>query len=122
VVSLLLVKRFGPLGVALGTAVPALVLQYAFVRYVLRQVDVPLGEFIGRAVLPALWPMPVAFAPLALAYASRGPEWIPLVPLAGLCGLLYVGLFWARSLDRSERDDLLRLVRTRLWRAVPQES
>jgi O-antigen/teichoic acid export membrane protein len=122
VVSLLLVKRFGPLGVALGTAVPALVLQYAFVRYVLRQVDVPLGEFIGRAVLPALWPMPVAFAPLALAYASRGPEWIPLVPLAGLSGLLYVGLFWARSLDRSERDDLLRLVRTRLWRAVPQES
>ncbi len=88
----------------------------------LRQVDVPLGEFLQRAVRPAVWPLPVAFAPLAIAYASRGPEWVPLVPLAGVSAVLYAGLFWAWSLNRSERDDLLRLVRTRLWRPVPQES
>jgi O-antigen/teichoic acid export membrane protein len=121
-VSLLLVTAYGPLGVALGTAVPALVLEYAFIAYVLRQVDVPLGEFLQRAVRPAVWPLPVAFAPLAIAYASRGPDWVPLVPLAGISAVLYAGLFWAWSLNRSERDDVLRLVRMRLWRPVPQES
>jgi hypothetical protein len=122
VISVMLVTRYGPLGVALGTAVPALVLQYAFVKYVLRQVDVPMAEFLQRAVKPALWPLPIAFAPLAVAYASRGPEWVPLVPLAGVSAGLYAALFWAWSLNRPERDDLLRLARARLWRPVPQES
>jgi O-antigen/teichoic acid export membrane protein len=121
-ISLLLVRPLGPLGVVLGTAIPALALEYAFVRYVLRQVDVPLREFLQRAVRPTLWPVPIAFAPLAVAYAARGPEWAPLVPLAGVCAGVYALLFWMWSLAPAERADLTRLLRRRPWRPVPQES
>lgn len=122
VVSLLLVQSLGPLGVALGTAVPALALEYAFLRYVFRAVNVPAGEFWQRAVRPALWPLPIASAPLAAAYALRGPEWLPLVPLAGLTVIVYGALFWFGSMSDSERGTLTGLVRSRLWRPVPQES
>jgi O-antigen/teichoic acid export membrane protein len=117
--SLALVGPLGPLGVALGTAIPALALEYVFVRYLLRTVDLSGSAFFGSSVLPVLWPV-VAFVPLALAYAVMGPEWLGLVPLAAACGLAYAALFWLRSLSAAERLQLLGLVRARLWRQAPQ--
>jgi O-antigen/teichoic acid export membrane protein len=121
-VSLLLVTRLGPLGVALGTTVAALALEYPYLRHVLREVGVSWGDFFAGAVRPAVWPLPVAFAPLAVAYAIAGPLWTPLVPLAAACGGAYGLLFWFGSLRSAERQELTGLVRTRFWRAAPVRS
>jgi peptidoglycan biosynthesis protein MviN/MurJ (putative lipid II flippase) len=118
--SLLLVKPLGPLGVALGPTIAALALEYSYLRYVLREIDVTWREFARGVFVPTVWPL-IAFAPLVAAYVLAGADWPPLVPLAGLCGAAYGLLFWFRSLARAERLDLAGLVRRRLWRTAPAQ-
>jgi len=120
--SLLLVRPLGPLGVALGTMIAALALEYFYLRYVLREIDVTWRAFFTGAVRPTVWPLPIAFAPLLAAYLIAGPEWPPLVPLAAACGCVYGLCFWFGSLDRVERHELLGLVRTRVWRTAAARS
>jgi O-antigen/teichoic acid export membrane protein len=112
--SLLLVRPLGILGVALGTALPAVLLEYPYLRIVLRRIGVPIRGFLAEAVRPVGWPMLVGFAPMASAYIVAGPFWPPLVPLAGVSLAVYGLLFWLRGLAAGEREDLLRLVRARL--------
>jgi O-antigen/teichoic acid export membrane protein len=119
--SLLLVRPLGPLGVALGTTIAALVLEYPYLRFVLREVGVTWGGFFAGAVRPTVWPL-VAFAPLAAAYLLAGPDWPALVPLAAVCGCAYGLIFWFGALEAAERNQLFGLVRARLWRTAPQRS
>src|SRR5262249_48389488 len=72
--SLLLVRPLGPLGVALGTTIAALALEYSYLRYVLREIDVTWRAFVAGAVRPSVWPL-LAFAPLLSAYVIAGPDW-----------------------------------------------
>jgi O-antigen/teichoic acid export membrane protein len=118
--SVLLVKPLGPLGVALGTTIAALALEYSYLRYVLREIDVTWRDFARGVIVPTVWPL-IAFAPLVAAFVLAGPEWPALTPLAGLCGAAYGLLFWFRSLAPAERLDLAGLVRRRLWRAAPAQ-
>jgi O-antigen/teichoic acid export membrane protein len=122
VISVVLVRPLGPLGVALGTAVPALVLEYPFLWYVLREIGVTPRDFLRETVRPVTWPVFFAFLPVVAAYVVRGPEWTPLVPLAAISVGAYAVLFWLWSLNVSERRDLAGLARARLWRTAPQES
>lgn len=122
VISLILVKPLGPFGVALGSALPALALEYTFLNYVLREVGVPPREFLRAAVVPVLWPLPITFLPLGAAYAMHGPEWIGLVPLAGLCGIGYAAIFWFGALSVAERAQLAGVVRARFPKAATQGS
>jgi O-antigen/teichoic acid export membrane protein len=60
--SLLLVSRFGIIGVALGTAIPLACTSIFFLpRHLCRVLDIPLGTFLTRAYrLPALLCLPLA--------------------------------------------------------------
>jgi O-antigen/teichoic acid export membrane protein len=120
--SLLLVRPLGPLGVALGTMVAALALEYPYLRYVLREIDITWRAFVAAVVRPAVWPLPIAFGPLLAGYLLAGPEWPPLVPLAAFCACAYGLLFWFGALDAVERHELSGLVRARLWRTAPVRS
>ncbi len=120
-ISLLLVQSLGTLGVALGTALPALALEYVFVRYVCRITGVTVGQFLGRAVGPAVWPL-VTFTPAVAAYLWAGPESIALLPIAFASFVAYEALFWSAGLDMAERKEMVGLVRTRSWRAMPAQS
>jgi O-antigen/teichoic acid export membrane protein len=115
--SLVLVRLLGPLGVALGTTVAALLLEYPYLRFVLRELNVSWGAFFTGAVRPTVWPL-ITFTPLAAAYLLAGPEWPPLVPLAAVCGVAYGLVFWFAALEASERQELFGLVRARLWRTA----
>lgn len=112
--SLWLVGPLGIVGVALGTAIPAVLLEYPFLRYVLGRLDVSWGEFLRGVVRPTVIPAAVAFVPLGLVYAAAGPVSLALPAIAAGCGAGFAALFWATSLDNAERADLVGLVRSRL--------
>jgi O-antigen/teichoic acid export membrane protein len=106
--SLWLVGPLGIVGVALGTALAALVLEYAFLRHLVRQLELRWSEFLRDVLVPAV-PASVTFVPLGAGYLALGPDnvWLPVV--ASVCCLLYVTVSWALLGDR-ERTDITLLV------------
>jgi O-antigen/teichoic acid export membrane protein len=115
--SLWLVQHLGVVGVAVGTAVPAVALEYFFLRHVLASVGVSWSQFWHDAVLPALLPT-VAFVPLLGALWRLGPDALLLVPIAACCSVGYGVLFWHRSLAAGEREQLRQHLRLRLPQAI----
>jgi O-antigen/teichoic acid export membrane protein len=111
--SLWLIQHFGIVGVAIGTALPAVALEYFFLRHVLAVVGVSWQQFWHEAVLPALAPT-LTFIPLMAAYWQLGPDALVLLPIAGCCSAMYAAAFWHRSLGVGERRQLRQYLR---WRA-----
>jgi len=104
--SLWLVRPLGILGVALGTMLPAVLLEYVFLAFVLRQLDLHWRDLWQQVLRPTLTPALVAFAPCVVGYAAVGPQSLWLFPLLAAGSLVYAALFW-RVLPADERMDLL---------------
>jgi O-antigen/teichoic acid export membrane protein len=106
ILSVWLVRRLGNVGVALGTMVPALALEYWFLGFVLRELQVRWRDFIQGAVVPVAGPALFSYLPLGVAYALGDPA-SALLPIVALgCSLLYIALAW-RRLSPEDRSDLL---------------
>ena len=105
--SVWLVRRMGIVGVAGATVVPTIALEYVFLRFALSELHVGWTVFLRQVVLPTAGPALVAFAPLAAAYAVLDARSPGLPAVATGCSLLYAVLFWALSLDPSERSEVL---------------
>jgi len=116
--SIWLVQRMGIVGVALGTAIPAVALEYFFLRHVLRQLDVGWLEFWRESLAPSVVPAVVAFAPLAWSYWHFGSRALILIPITIACALMHVAWFWFVSLGATEREQLLLHLRWRMPAAV----
>jgi O-antigen/teichoic acid export membrane protein len=104
--SLFLVGPLGILGVAVGTMLPAVLLEYVFLAFVLRELDLHWRDVWQQVVRPTLTPAVVAFGPCVLGYVAIGPQSLWLFPLLAAGSLVYVALFW-RALHADERTDLL---------------
>jgi len=113
--SLFLVRRFGILGVALGTAIPMMCTSVLFLpRHLCRVLDLPLGTFLRRAYQ----------LPLVLCVPMAGVLWFVrrVFPVHGRVGVLleiavggtvYVaGLGWALFREETTRP--------RSWQAFTQ--
>jgi O-antigen/teichoic acid export membrane protein len=105
--SVWLVGKLGIFGVALGTMIPALALEYFLLRFVLAEVGLRWKDFFVHVVAPTAGPAIVAFAPLAAVFWRLGPHSLFLIPVAAACSVLYAAIFWFGSLARSERAELL---------------
>lgn len=114
-ISVTLVRTLGILGVVLGTLIPWL-LDYPFhMRLILRTLDVPVGVWLRRTVLPTypllLLPALVAWALLNTALATS------LLGIAAI-GIVSVGAYWvavyALGFDAGERAEVLNGVRA-VW-------
>ena len=105
--SVWLVGKVGILGVALGTMIPAVALEYVWLRFVFRELGLGWGVFFRQVVAPTAGPALVAFAPLACAYWFLGADSVLLLGAAGLCCMAYTGVFWRGSLTAPERSELL---------------
>lgn len=106
VLSVILVHRFGILGVALGTMLPAILLEYVFLRFVLRELGLPWSDLWVHIVRPTWAPGLAAFAPCLGFYLVVGPQSLWLLPAVAFGSLAYVVLFW-RVLRSEERTDLI---------------
>ena len=100
--SVWLVPHLGNVGVALGTLLPAIALEYWFLSFVLSELEVSWREFM-RAVRPVGAAAFVTYVPLVLAY-TRLPADSPLLPaIAVVCSLADALVLW-RILDERERS------------------
>ena len=71
--SVWLVHRLGILGVALGTAIPSVLLEYRFLALVTFLVGMTIKEFLRQVLRPTLLPALVSFLP-AFAIAALVPQ------------------------------------------------
>jgi len=109
VLSLLLVRRFGLLGVAVGTAIPVVLANlFILLPAACRQVDVPVTAFL-RLVLAA----PATGAVPAIATCALLRLWLPPASLAAIVaegavvGVVYIGALGAFGIDRESRTRYL---------------
>lgn len=116
--SIWLVQRLGIVGVALGTAIPAVALEYFFLRHVLGQLNVGWLEFWRESLAPSVLPALVAFTPLGWAYWHFGSRALILIPITIGCALTHAAWFWFVSLGAAERQQLLVHLRWRMPTAV----
>jgi O-antigen/teichoic acid export membrane protein len=89
--SLFLVRRFGIMGVALGTAIPLACTSLFFLpRHACRVLDMPLGTFLNQAYsLPLLLCVPLAGVLLFARYEFPAHSYAGLLPQIVCGGVIY---------------------------------
>lgn len=122
VLSLWLVQSLGTVGVALGTAIPALVLQPVYLAFMLRELGVGWRAFFADTVWPVVAPAVAAFAPLVALSLTTAPDAAVRLLAAPVCCALYLLLFWFFALARSERTDFVNLVTRRSGAPLGQSA
>jgi O-antigen/teichoic acid export membrane protein len=105
VLSLALIRRFGLVGVAVGTLIP-IALSALFIVYpaACRRVGLPLGRALAHSVFPALWPAIVVGLALAVTRLISSGTLLAVVLQAIGGGVLYLGLFFAVAIGREDRE------------------
>jgi len=102
--SIALVHSYGLVGVAVGTLIPVGVAA-AFILYpaACHRVGLSVATVTARAVWPALWPALLVGVLLALARNLSGGTLIGVALEAAAGALLYLWLFFAIAIGRSDR-------------------
>jgi O-antigen/teichoic acid export membrane protein len=118
VLSVALVKPLGILGVALGTLVPALLLQPVFMQMAYRELGVSLRDVVTRIVVPTSGLAVPAFAPLVATCLVAPPASPWRIVVSTGCSLVFVALFWAQGLTSEERGGVGALLPARLRRRL----
>jgi O-antigen/teichoic acid export membrane protein len=107
VLSVLLVRRYGLIGVAIGTLIPMIVISmFVVFPAACRRVELPVFTVVRKSVWPAVWPA-IAMAAFILA-GKRGKlkdswSWPALVVHSFVAAAIY-GLLFLIAMDRKERD------------------
>jgi O-antigen/teichoic acid export membrane protein len=104
VLSLLLVRELGVIGVAYGTLIPTAIEALVLVPYGMRVTGVGIGDGLRRTVLPPLLPAVPMTAFLVLFDAWIRPEGAALIAAAALGCAIYGSVYWGLSATRTERD------------------
>ncbi|HKP14383.1 MAG TPA: oligosaccharide flippase family protein [Blastocatellia bacterium] len=105
ILSIVLVRWLGLMGVALGTLIPVTLGAGAVIfPAACRRVEMPLTKALGQAVWPALWPV----APMALMLAATrnlfGANLIYVGLQSAAAGLVYAAVFLLFAIRRDERQ------------------
>src|SRR5690349_9532609 len=113
ILSILLVRVYGLVGVALGTLIPMVVLAL-FVTFpaACRRVQLPVWKVAWKAVVPAVWPALVmgGFILLRRDKLLADRSWSTLFLHAFLAAAIYAALFLL-AMDRKELDWYFRKVK-----------
>lgn len=104
VLSVLLITRFGLVGVAVGTLIPiACTAVFILFPASCRRVGLPLSHALTHAVLPALWPAVVVGGALAGTRLISSGTLLAVVLQALGGGVLYLALFYTVAIGRRDR-------------------
>jgi O-antigen/teichoic acid export membrane protein len=103
--SIALVKPYGLPGVAMGTLVPVGLASLLFLfPLACRRVELPLGQAVARAVVPAVWPGIVMYAYVAVTRPFVPPSLLAVGAECAVAGLVYGLTFVLFSLSAVERS------------------
>ena len=105
VLSVLLVRWYGLIGVAIGTLIPMVVFSMFVVFPVAcRRVQLSRWSVIRQSVWPAAWPALVMAGFILTAKRYSDGSWRWLVLQAMVAAVIYAGLFLLFAISRDERD------------------
>ena len=105
VLSVLLVRFYGLIGVAIGTLIPMIVISMTVVfPAACRRVKLPVGTVVRRSVWPATWPAVVMGGFVVLTRGRIQGSWSLLILQSLVAAGIYVALFLMFAINRKERD------------------
>jgi O-antigen/teichoic acid export membrane protein len=104
--SLVLVRRFGLLGVAIGTCVPVFIANlFVLAPAACRQLGIGIAEFARSVAAAPIVGALVAALASGIIRAARPPESIASVVVEGaVVGLIYLSAVWALGFDAKSRE------------------
>ena len=111
ILSIILVQRYGIIGVALGAAIPQILFQLILVpNLTLRVLGVSYRQYLTRAILPSVLPAIVLAAVLWAIRQYHFPgNYIQLLSMAALGGFLYAIACFVFLLTKQERATVIRV-------------
>ncbi len=113
--SLLLVQTLGIVGVALGTAIPFLLVASFNVVLACRSLKLPLRDFWNASLLPALLPSVPSFLILwGLSNWTYPSDWVSLLWQGAAGGTAYAAVFLAIGVSNRDRQYLFAVVQQRV--------
>jgi len=122
VLSIVFVKAFGLVGVAVATLVANLVEFPLYARLATRELDITLWAWLKEASFPGYVLLIVPAAVALVGGASvLGGSLLTLLVVALAALLSYWGLAWSLALPGWEREELVGVVRAMLRRSEPAE-
>jgi O-antigen/teichoic acid export membrane protein len=105
VLSVLLVRVYGLIGVAVGTLIPMIVIaMFVVFPAACRRVQLPVSTVIRRSVWPATWPALVMGSLVLLTRSNVQGSWSLMILQSLAAALIYAGLFLLLAISREERD------------------
>jgi O-antigen/teichoic acid export membrane protein len=108
ILSVVLVQRFGLKGMALGTAIPIMLLEPLYVRIALREFSVPAAQFVRESVLKPVVPALAAGGALfAAASALESPGIVTILALSAAYSVVFLSLFATMGIGSGERGQLI---------------
>ncbi|HUK35335.1 MAG TPA: polysaccharide biosynthesis C-terminal domain-containing protein [Vicinamibacterales bacterium] len=118
--SVILVRRFGLLGVAIGTAIPVFVANlFVLVPVVCRELDVRITSFVHAVTIAPLIGSSVCACAVWALRAMWPPHSLVAILVEGaIAGLIYLAALWTLGLDAALRERYSTLARRLLaWAA-----
>jgi O-antigen/teichoic acid export membrane protein len=104
VLSILLIRRFGLVGVAWGTLIPiALSAMFIVHPAACRRVGLSVRRTVTDAVWPAVWPAVLVGGLLSVTRSISSGTLLAVAVQGAIGGLLYLALFFAVAINRRDR-------------------
>lgn len=116
ILSILLVQKWGIVGVALGAVIPQVIFYGLYVPWLtLRTIKISAWYYFRQTHLKGIIPSLVLFACLKYVATYHFPDgYIELLVSAAVCALIYLLFVFYIMLDRSEKEICIRLIRKRM--------
>lgn len=104
VLSVVLVRAYGLVGVAVGTLIPIAVASACILNpAACRRVGLPIGRMVLHSVVPAVWPALLVAAMLAWTRGISAGTFLAVAAQGALGGALYLALFFGLAIGRADR-------------------
>ncbi|HKR23031.1 MAG TPA: oligosaccharide flippase family protein, partial [Pyrinomonadaceae bacterium] len=105
VLSVVLVRWYGLIGVAIGTLIPMVVFSiFVVFPAACRRVELSRWTVFRESIWPALWPGIVMAGFVLVTRGRAAGSWSLLLVQAMLAALIYAALFLRFAISRTERD------------------
>lgn len=105
ILSVLLVRVYGLIGVAIGTLIPMIVFSmFVVFPAACRRLEMPVFTVLRKSVWPATWPAMIMGLFIALTRGGIEGSWSLLVLQSLVAAAIYAGLFLSFAINRNERD------------------
>ena len=105
ILSVLLVRVYGLIGVAIGTLIPIIVVSmFVVFPAACRRVGMPVFTVVRRSVWPATWPAIIMGLFIGVTRGGIEGSWTMLILQSFAAAVIYAGLFLLFAISRDERD------------------